>query len=173
MKEEVKVKVEADDLEKLIKKGLKYIGFEGLKYNEYDHKDCIKFDLVIDIRKFLFNKPPEWYSEKFSKAYDYDIGLTREKDDGYYSNDGIKYKFDDDMNLIEYFLYKGKTWQTFEKPKKWLFHYHLGNYYYINEIDHFFTKCINNYLLNIGVTFSQEKGLKLIYETIAKIEEDQ
>ena len=55
----MKIIVNADDIGKLIEQGLKYI--------EFDHNG-INFDLVIDIRKFLFNKSPEWYSEKFSKA---------------------------------------------------------------------------------------------------------
>lgn len=164
-----------EELGQFICKGLEYI-----EYIKPDEKPKININLLIEIRKYLLRKDAEWYIEKFKDAYEFDIGKTREKNDTYYDTDGIKYYFDDEMNLTKCILYKGKgdnaKWEIkFEKSEKFLFHFlktrkDCFDYYYINEIDHFFTHCINNYLLKKGCRFNQEKGLEAIYNTINKQE---
>ena len=160
------------ELEELIIKGLRYIEFPYYKDSE-----GITVNLIIEIRKYLFNKTNDWYKEKFEEAYKYDIGLTREKGDGYYSDDGIKYTFDENMKLDSCVLCskRQKLICKFNIKDKFLFHFHKGSYYYINEIDHFFTYCINNHLL--GKDFSikdkndkHDKGLLLIKNKIDEYE---
>lgn len=159
------------ELKKLIIKGLLYIEFP----QSMDSKD-IDVNLVIEIRKYIFDKTNSWYKEKFENAYNFDVGLSRKSGDGYYSDDGIAYTFDDDMNLVDCILYGDEKKERFKftHEYKFSFHFHKGKYYYINEIDHFFTYCINKYLLK--KPFSEEKikdkGMIAIKDKICKNDSD-
>ncbi|MEE3334119.1 MAG: hypothetical protein VZR54_07595 [Ruminococcus sp.] len=157
-----------------------YKGLEYIDYIKPDEKPEININLLIEIRKYLLSKNANWYIEKFKKAYEFDIGKTRKKNDTYYDTDGIEYYFDDEMKLTDYKLYdaKGdneKCELKSEKFEKTLFHFKKSRkdyfvYYYINEIDHFFTHCINNYLLKKRCKLNQEKGLEAIYNKLNKKE---
>lgn len=156
-------------LEELIIEGLRYIEF-----TQNIDSEVINVDLIIEIRKYLFNKTIDWYKEKFEEAYKHDIGITRKKGDGYYSIDGIKYTFDEDMKFDSCILYDEEVQKrvSFNIKDKFLFHFYKDknhewyNYYYINEIDHFFTYCINKYLLGKTDFSATEKGLKAIKDAI-------
>ncbi|MBO7218085.1 MAG: hypothetical protein J6V50_05235 [Clostridia bacterium] len=160
--------MEREKLKSLIREGLKYIGF--LKSD----KDIdINIELLFEIRKYILTKDEEWYKEKFQNAYDFDIGNTRKKGEAYYSDDGIKYFFNGNMELEGVVLHGSEEKEPLKTtPIKFSFHFHKikgGHfvYYYINEIDHFFTHAINNYLLEKGCGFV-ENGIKAIKETIEK-----
>ena len=137
-----------NSLEELIKSGLEYIGMP------FSENEDINIELLFNIRKFVFDKSNEWYQIKFSDAYNFDIGVDRKKDDTYYSDDGIKYFFNDNMELESYTLYDSNERIDLSSPVKckWTFHYDKQGgkehffYNYINEVDHFFTYCINKYL---------------------------
>ena len=62
-------------LEELIIEGLRYIEF-----TQNIDSEVINVDLIIEIRKYLFNKTIDWYKEKFEEAYKHDIGITRKKE---------------------------------------------------------------------------------------------
>lgn len=166
------------ELKELIESGLKYIEFQ-----DADSQIEITIDLLIKIRMFLFSKSADWYSEKFHEAYLYDIGDTRNTDDAYYSVDGLSYYVDEKMNFKSCDLFHNKNKNCEFSDSCPRFTYHLNKsrkkvngewikryiYYYINEIDHFFTYCIDLFLSgeNIG-NFNKIKdnGLLLIYNVI-------
>lgn len=163
------------NLEELIFAGLDYIGFEK--------PDDITVNLIIEVRKYLLQKSEQWYEEKFPEAYRYDIGETREEGDAYYLHDGIEYYLNSDGALESCVLFNDSTNenQKFSPPlfledallKRFCKKYGVGkvNYYvycYINEMDHFFTYCINKTLLGKEKWDNRVKdqGLKDIRETI-------
>ncbi len=153
-----------EEVKELIVSGLKYIGFP-----DYDRK--IDINLLFDIREYIFLHSIEWYEEKFPEAYKFDIGISRTKEDSYYDTDGLLYYLNDDSRIYGYKLYGGKRRE--EITQSICFLYNLKKvygkeyyvYYYINEIDHFFTHGINFYLLNNGkeCSFDREKGIKEIW----------
>ena len=168
-----KVYVKKNELRELIENGLRYIGFvkEDEKIGE------ITVDLIIQVRMYLLQKDAEWYKGKFEKAFKFDMGEARKNGDSYYSDDGIKYYFDKEMYLEKCELYinseKSSEAIEFSSPIKFSFHFSKEKeedkkkyvYYYINEIDHFFTYCINNYLVDKGFA-ALEEGIISIYDTI-------
>lgn len=173
-----KVYVKKNELRELIENGLRYIGFvkEDEKIGE------ITVDLIIQVRMYLLQKDAEWYKGKFEEAFKFDIGETRKNGDSYYSDDGIKYYFDKEMYLEKCELYiNAKTSsEAIEFSSPIMFSFHLSKvknkdyyeYYYINEIDHFFTYCINNCILKKGFA-PQEKGIKYIRDRIIECVESQ
>ena len=166
------------ELRDLIINGLRYIEF--LAPNAPTEPPVISVELMINIRIFLQMRTDEWYIEKFPEAFLFDMGMTRKPGDAYYSNDGITYTFNDKMLLTKCELYyKGKDQEIIaKKPQEELnlkvpfsFHFYKSGdkfgYNYINEIDHFFTHCINNYLLGIPLgNRLGDKGLNMIKEQI-------
>ena len=152
------------ELKELIYIGAEYIGFETSKE--------ITINMLIEIRKYLLTKSAEWYEKKFPEAYNFDIGKTRKKGDAYYKDDGIEYEFNDEMYLVKCTLYdstkpdkKGKECKV-EPPVQFPFPLDKNKYYYINEIDHFFTYCINRYLNDHTDFRGKEKGITAIQATI-------
>lgn len=153
------------DKKELIINGLRYIDF----FDIHPEPKEININLLIEIRMYLLTKSSEWYKEKFPFAYSYDIGETRHPENYYYSDDGIKYIFDDEMYLKECILYHKESQKTvmLSPPVRFSFHIKRGTYRYINEIDHFFTYCINNYLLDKEFSASSnEKGITSVKNTI-------
>ncbi|MBQ8913112.1 MAG: hypothetical protein IJ054_03610 [Lachnospiraceae bacterium] len=158
---------ENEKLKELILGGLEYIGF--IKPNESSKNITISVNMLIEIREYLFKQSYEWYSNKFPEAYKYDIGETRKKGDAYYSDDGLNYTFNENMELENCVLFGDTENIKFDPPIPISFsiQFHKGKYYYINEIDHFFSYCINKYLLGKKEYFNKcEDGLKAILNTI-------
>ena len=152
-------------LEEMIRLGLYYIDFET--------PDApITMNLLIDIRDFLLLKDSKWYKEKFQAAYNYDMGETRSANDDYYSTDGITYFVNEDMNITSCRLHDSaitcdfkpylQDLSSFTKKRR------KGEYTheYINEIDHFFTYCINRYLAGKDGFYARESGIRAIYKAI-------
>ncbi len=160
---EEKTRYNKTELEKLIKKGLNYI--------EFDTNDQISINLLFKLREYLFSQTCEWYKDKFLEAYKFDIGNTRKWNDTYYSDDGIKY-YCDDGSLNKCIPHGGKEEIDIDPPIKHVpFHCYPTKsgafyYYYINEIDHFFTHCINNWLIGKGASFGKEIGMLAIKNQI-------
>ena len=162
-----------EQLEALIRNGLKYI-----EYVDDESEIKIDVNLLINVREFIFEKSAKWYYNKFPEAFRFDIGMDRKKEDAYYNKDekgdGIKYFFNDYMELVGCVLYNDKNKETripviatscsvpFKKEEE-----NKYKYFYYNEIDHFFTYCINNYMLKKGFA-ANEKGLKYIKNKIEK-----
>lgn len=171
-----KVNGKKNELGELIENGLRYIDFlkEDEKLGE------ITVDLIIQVRMYLLQKDAKWYKGKFEEAFKFDMGETRKKGDIYYSDDGLKYYFDDEMYLKSCELYTDDKTSSKEFSSHIKFSFHLSEvkkkgyykYYYINEIDHFFTYCINNYLLDKGFA-ALEKGIKSIRNTIIEYAKSQ
>ena len=150
--------------EELIRKGLIYIGFPN-------SERVINMELLIKIRDFINMKTAEsneWYRKKFDQAYRIDKGEIEGKS---YSDDGIQYFFKDDskQELEKYILHESKVETELLPTIKCDLgendnYIKKGSYYsynYINEIDHFFTHCINNYLTSKACVFGKktEKGI--------------
>ena len=161
----------------------------GLKYLEYPNNERvdINMELLINIRKFIFEQSNTVYYERFPDAYNYDIGIDRKREDTYYDEDGIRYYFDSNMEKLEAYTLCGGEYKELDSPIKcnWTFHYQKTEdkkerrcflYNYINEIDHFFTYCINNILKNENKEKGyvcyfdsvKDRGVKSIKETIEK-----
>ena len=165
------------ELMNLISGGLDYIGYWEVNSKPKETTaEYITMNLLFDVRTFLYNQSKMWYKEKFPDAYEYDYGSIRKEDNNnnyYYSDDGHKYFLDDDMCVIKVKLYKNDTIVTLTPPvhlnkdlpyRKGKDHY---NYYYLNEIDHFFTYCISNYLKKIGYRANKkEKGINAIKKKV-------
>ena len=168
-------------------KELKELIINGLKYIEFPEKiesKGIDVNLIIEIRRYLLNQTIDWYIKKFKEAYEHDIGITRKKDYAYYSDDGIQYKFKDNMILDSCVLYKSsgipkdeeeQYEKKFDIKEPFSFHFYkckyCFKYCYINEIDHFFTHCINNYLIELNWNINDnptknDRGLILVKEKI-------
>lgn len=156
-------------LNELIEYGLRYIDFlkEDEKLGE------ISILMLFDIRKYLVDRIDDlkWYNEKFEVAYEHDLKIKKGVIKPTYKDDGLKYYFDNNR-VTSYVLYTGNEnlrerifiEKTIENPSKNYIRSKTGDYYkyyYINEIDHFFTYCINNYLLGKGFA-PQEEGIKSI-----------
>lgn len=167
------------NLEELIFAGLDYIGFE--KPND------ITVNLIIEVRKYLLQKSEQWYEEKFPEAYKYDIKERRKKlNDRSYGYDGIKYYFGNDIKLESCILHDDSTKekQIFSPPLVLETCFSLRfsgvrrkayyKYEYINEIDHFFTYCINKKWRDDNNQTSRkefcagEEGIVAIRDTIEK-----
>ncbi|MBR0039259.1 MAG: hypothetical protein IJP71_04595 [Lachnospiraceae bacterium] len=151
--------------------GLKYIGFLDI-----DEDRNIDVNLIVEVREYLEAQSNEWYEKLFNEAYDYDKDESKPKK---YSYDEIIYNVNN-MHLVSCELYakeetyKNKRNQNFQPPillsnldevDKYENKY---GFKYINEIDHFFTHYINNYLIGKGCRISEDKdpGLFLIKNKI-------
>ena len=152
--------------------GLKYIGFLGM-----DEDRNIDVNLIVEVRKYLEAQSNEWYEKLFNEAYDYDKDESKQKK---YNYDEIIYNVNN-MHLISCKLYsendkkyKNKITQNFQPPillsniDEVDKYENIDGFKYINEIDHFFTHYINNYLIGKGCSISESKepGLFLIKEKI-------
>lgn len=154
--------MENNKLKELICNGVEYIGINNVSE--------VSIDLLIQIRQFLKEKSDEWYYKKFEKAYKYDKKLDEDLilkkiTKKPYTDDGFKYYVDKDGYLISCELYNSDIDKKF-KSKIRINADEYKKYYYLNEIDHFFTYCINNYLRGKEWSNSVEDGLKYIKEQI-------
>ena len=162
-------------LRELIENGLRYIDFlkEDEKLGE------ISILMLFDIRKYLVDRIDDlkWYNEKFEEACKYDLRIRIGEIKPTYDIDDLRYYFDNNR-VTSCVLYTGDNnareriflEKTIEHPLNNYVRPEIGEYYqynYTNEIDHFFTYCINNYLLGKGFA-PQEEGIQSIGKRIAE-----
>ena len=164
-----------EELKQLIFHGLNEIGYEI----GYPEQERINLNLLIGIRQYLLRQNAEWYKKKFPAAYRFDLGKTRLEGDPYYTGDGIRYHLNDKMELTDCELYRNGARCALDPPVRFLFHlskvrYRSSVYYsysYINEIDHFFTYCINRYLNGEKGFSAKEPGVRAIYDALTHSEQ--
>ena len=163
-----------EELKQLIFHGLNEIGYEI----DYPEQERINLNLLIGIRQYLLQQNAEWYEKKFPAAYRFDLGETRCEGDPYYTDDGIRYHLNDKMELTDCELYGNGARCALDPPVRFLFHlskrYRPSVYYsysYINEIDHFFTYCINRYLNGEKGFSAREPGVRAIYDALTHSEQ--
>ena len=149
------------ELEKLIKNGLKYIGLR-------DNLD-ITIDLILKIREYLELKDIKWYEKTFPDACKFDQAIGEKIP---YSDDGIKYYFENEVLKYCILYNSDQVFYPYQNFSLNLSGYKkcadIYKYRYINEIDHFFTHAINNFLLKKSCSFYRESGLKMIENDIIK-----
>lgn len=175
-----KVNGNKNELGELIENGLRYINFlkEDEKLGE------ITILMLFDIRKYLVDRIDDlkWYNKKFEEACEHDLKIKKGVIKPTYKYDELKYYFDNNR-VTSCVLYTGdknlreriSIEKTIENPSDNYIRSKTGDYYkyyYINEIDHFFTYCINNYLLNKGFA-PKEEGIKLIRDRIDEYAKSQ
>ena len=163
-----------EELKQLIFHGLNEIGYEI----GYPEQERINLNLLIGIRQYLLQQNAEWYEKKFPAAYRFDLGKTRCEGDHYYTDDGIRYHLNDKMELTDCELYRNGAHCALDPPVRFLFHLSKPSrssvyyrYFYINEIDHFFTYCINRYLNGGKGFFAKEPGVRAIYDALTHSEQ--
>ena len=156
---------------------LKQLIFHGLNEIGYSEQETINLNLLIGIRQYLLRQDAAWYEKKFPAAYQFDLGETRREGDDYYTDDGICYHLNDKMELTDCELYGSGAHCALDPPVRFLFHLSKSRssvyyrYFYINEIDHFFTYCINRYLNGGKGFFAKEPGVRAIYDALTHSEE--
>ncbi len=156
---------------------LKQLIFHGLNEIGYPEQETINLNLLIGIRQYLLQQDAEWYEKKFPAAYQFDLGETRREGDDYYTVDGIHYHLNDKMELTDCVLYRNGARCALDRPVRFLFHLSkvrsrsYYSYSYINEIDHFFTYCINRYLNGGKGFFAKEPGVRAIYDALTHSEQ--
>lgn len=158
-----------EELKQLISHGLNEIG--------YPEQETINLNLLIGIRQYLLQQDAEWYEKKFPAAYQFDLGETRREGDDYYTDDGICYHLNDKMELTDCELYGSGAHCALDPPV--LVPFELSkvrsrsyySYSYINEIDHFFTYCINRYLNGEKGFSANEPGVRAIYNALTHSEQ--
>ena len=156
---------------------LKQLIFHGLNEIGYPEQETINLNLLIGIRQYLLQQDAEWYEKKFPAAYQFDLGETRREGDDYYTVDGIRYHLNDKMELTDCELFRNGARCALDPPERFLFHLSkvrsrsYYSYSYINEIDHFFTYCINRYLNGGKGFFAKEPGVRAIYDALTHSEQ--
>ncbi len=158
---------------------LKQLIFHGLNEIGYPEQERINLNLLIGIRQYLLRQNAEWYEKKFPAAYRFDLGETRREGDPYYTVDGIRYHLNDKMELTDCELYRNGARCALVPPVRFLFHLSkvrsrssvYYSYSYINEIDHFFTYCINRYLNGEKGFSAKEPGVRAIYDALTHSEQ--
>lgn len=156
---------------------LKQLIFLGLNEIGYSEQETINLNLLIGIRQYLRQQDAEWYKKKFPAAYQFDLGETRREGDDYYTVDGIHYHLNDKMELTDCVLYENGARCEVNPPVQVPFELSkvrsrsYYSYSYINEIDHFFTYCINRYLNGEKGFFAREPGVRAIYDALTHSEQ--
>lgn len=156
---------------------LKQLIFHGLNEIGYPEQEEINLDLLIGIRQFLLRQNAAWYEKKFPAAYRFDLGETRCEGNSYYTDDRIRYHLNDKMELTDCELFGNGAHCALVHPVRFLFHLSkvqyrsYYRYFYINEIDHFFTYCINRYLNGGKGFFANEPGVRAIYDALTHSEQ--
>lgn len=156
---------------------LKQLIFHGLNEIGYSEQETINLNLLIGIRQYLLRQDAEWYKKKFPAAYRFDLGETRREGDSYYTVDGIRYHLNDKMELTDCELFGNGAHCALVPSVRFLFHLSkvryrsYYRYFYINEIDHFFTYCINRYLNGGKGFFANEPGVRAIYDALTHSEQ--
>ena len=156
---------------------LKQLIFHGLNEIGYSEQETINLNLLIGIRQYLLRQNAAWYEKKFPAAYRFDLGETRREGDHYYTDDGIRYHLNDKMELTDCELYGSGARCALDPPVQVPFELSkvrsrsYYRYFYINEIDHFFTYCINRYLNGEKGFFAREPGVKAIYDALTHSEQ--
>ena len=158
---------------------LKQLIFHGLNEIGYSEQETINLKLLIGIRQYLRQQDAEWYKKKFPAAYRFDLGETRREGDQYYTHDGICYHLNDKMELTDCVLYENGARCEVNPPVQVPFELSkvrsrssvYYRYFYFNEIDHFFTYCINRYLNGGKGFFAKEPGVRAIYDALTHSEE--
>lgn len=158
---------------------LKQLIFHGLNEIGYPEQERINLNLLIGIRQYLLQQDAEWYKKKFPAAYRFDLGETRREGDQYYTDDGIRYHLNDKMELTDCELYGNGARCALVPPVQVPFELSkvrsgssvYYRYFYINEIDHFFTYCINRYLNGGKGFFAREPGVRAIYDALTHSEQ--
>ena len=158
---------------------LKQLIFHGLNEIGYPEQERINLNLLIGIRQYLLRQDAEWYKKKFPAAYRFDLGETRCEGDSYYTDDGIRYHLNDKMELTDCELYGSGARCALDPPVQVPFELSkvrsrssvYYRYFYINEIDHFFTYCINRYLNGGKGFFAREPGVRAIYDALTHSEQ--
>ena len=158
---------------------LKQLIFHGLNEIGYPEQERINLNLLIGIRQYLLRQNAAWYEKKFPAAYRFDLGETRREGDPYYTGDGIRYHLNDKMELTDCELYGSGARCALDPPVQVPFELSkvrsrssvYYRYFYINEIDHFFTYCINRYLNGGKGFFAREPGVRAIYDALTHSEQ--
>lgn len=154
-------KIMNDDLEKCLRKAIKYL----MPEKEYDFK--ISFETLIEIRKFLMKQEESFYKDCFPQTYEYDRCPGRTE----YNLDGCIYKGimnENYFSLESYILYRDKQdqWNTLKEcieldSKCFVKKRNIDDAYsyrYLNEVDHFFSYWIVRYLREkSGADYSRAK----------------
>lgn len=130
---------------------------EGIQYLAGSHwQGALSFDALFFVRHYLWEQlTAEAYTAKFPHTYSYD---DHGPDRTYYSDDGCLYygsSHGQSLIIANHTLFgdkeKSKHSLPLCAPANW-FRFTGNNgeyrYYYLNEIDHFFSYWIVKYLLN-------------------------